>query len=103
MTFHFSITPDTSTHARLVRQDVPSLVLYDGSATVWLSPGTGRRRRGRRPGWRRCWRGLLMPSVGNVTIWWADPLRPSADLPRSSSPELTSTREPGSSPIRRPR
>lgn len=39
MTFHFSITPDPSTHARLVRQDVPSLVLYDGSATVWLSPG----------------------------------------------------------------
>jgi hypothetical protein len=41
VTFHFSITSDPSTHARLVRQDVSSLVLYDGSATVWLSPGGG--------------------------------------------------------------
>jgi hypothetical protein len=38
---YFSITPDLSTHARLVRQDVPSLVLSDGSATVWLTPGEG--------------------------------------------------------------
>ena len=43
MTLYFSITPDPSTHARLVRHDVPSLVLSDGSATVWLTPAEGPR------------------------------------------------------------
>ncbi|MDQ3274790.1 MAG: hypothetical protein M3Q39_07100 [Actinomycetota bacterium] len=41
MSLYFAITPDPSTYARMVRHDVPSLVLSDGSATVWVSPGDG--------------------------------------------------------------